>query len=230
MLVYVEDIQQSMTLRTGQVRSYLTLKLPSGVTINVPVEEEQIKAILEASVAAGEGEQQPEQPEEQYQPPAPDEFPPMVQEPEGTEEEQVSADDLVSWEELPDTVLSDSMKQILREVGASPEMPMNSLVTLVDDIAERMMQQAEAKAQGAVQPAPAQVDPQYADWPAKPAKAPQKPPQGKVNQPVGRVIVPQSPPIRSVQKDELGYPVVPGMVNDPGEIPAFGDEDGVPGI
>ena len=221
MLVYIEDIQQNMTLSSGVVQSYARLKLPSGKIIAVPLDEEQLMEVMEASVVAptdaGLNEVREEYVQQQVE---------MSPEPG---EEQTATGDLVRWADLPSTALPDSMKQILQELGAAPEMPHDALVALVDDISERMIQQA---AGGAAPPAePPQAAPltsEQTQWPQRP-QAPAPPPQQPQQQQVGRVVVPQAPRMRTVPKNEQGYPVVPGLVDsDPGEVAlAGGDEDGV---
>jgi hypothetical protein len=221
MLVYIEGIQQNMSLQTGEVESFARLKLPTGEIISVPLDEEQIMKVMEASASGGEVQTPTEEAAEviqntvaQYQP---------------AEELQEEPGEMVRWAELPDNVLSDDIKEVLAASGVEEEMPMDRLVALVDSVTERL---AELQGQDNPPRAAAISPEQYAQWPAQqpvaqqPAVQPARRQQRQ--QPVGRVVVPQAPPVRTVPKDERGYPVVPGMAqSDPGEIPVHGDEDGV---
>jgi hypothetical protein len=56
----------------------------------------------------------------------------------------------------------------------------------------------------------------------------QQQPQQAQQQAVGKVMMRTTRPARTVPKDAMGYPMVPGMNNDPGEVASVGaDEDGV---
>ena len=136
---------------------------------------------------------------------------------EGAQQAPQSNEQQVTWAELPDDVLPRQMKDVLIQVGAAPVMPVAALQNLVDEISERMSNQAQAQGVLAQPPAPPQPRPQPVQ---QPVRQPVQPVMGQVQlQPV--------PQRRTVPMNTAGYPVVPGMEQDPGEIAVNADEDGV---
>jgi hypothetical protein len=193
MNVIVEEINQVLVLRTGQMESRLTFRLPNGTKISAVVSEEDLELFLRA------------QPREVMSQTPQNDLPEV----ETDEAPAVAQADLVTWADLRDEYLSADMKAILTSLGAAPAMPMADLVSLVREIAQNkqlMGEVSQAPAQPAV-PAPQQAAPQPA---------------------AGQVMMRRSPPRRTVPKDEFGYPIVPGVGHDPGEVGVpDADEDGV---
>jgi hypothetical protein len=207
MRVLVEEINQVLSLLDGAMKTRVTLKLPSGALISAQVEKDALEELLkEANLVPRETEPALE---EQGEAESPDE-------------------NLVEWAAVSDEYLAPELKQMLAELGAAPVMPMQDLIALVTEIrqANGLMEQAV--------PEPTQPDPApgYAPAPVQPYPVQTQPvapvqPQPQA-QPTGRVVMHRPPPIRSVPKDDQGYPIVPGMEPDPGEVALpDSDEDGV---
>lgn len=195
MEVTVESIEQNYSLDTHTVVTWAVLRLPTGERLNVRLEAEQAEAIMQAN--SGE---QPEAEAATYEQPEPEIAQPAVS-------VMPQEEEMVQWGNLPNDVLPIQIKQVLAASNIDPVLPMSQLVELADDIAERMMAQAQA----AVPP-----DQKPAVVPPPPAK----PPMGVVQR---RVI----PGRKTVPMDAQGYPIVAGIERDPGEVAMDADEDGV---
>jgi hypothetical protein len=126
--------------------------------------------------------------------------------------EETPAPEEVIWMNLPDNYLAPQMKRMLQELGAAPSMSMPDLIALVHEVSrtDGLMEQVEQAAAPQVAGPPAPIQPVAVEE--------QKP--GEVRT--------RRKPIRTVPKDENGYPVVPGMTQDPrDEISLDADEDGI---
>ena len=220
MHVKIESIDQKLMLDgSGNLATFLTLELPTGDRVSAQVEPVVAQALIELATNGSVTKEQPplekfesvtvdvdEQPgyktrddyddarsasEDDYS---------FEQEifsaPEGPPEEETP----ITWADLPEAHLSSRMKHILTEMGVAPVMPASSLVALVDQITERMLEAKIAQQE--------------------------QPEVGKVQRP-GHLQVTRA---KTVPKDDAGYPIVSGVVDrDPGEVATFGtDEDGIP--
>jgi len=231
MKVEIEGVNQHLSFNgSGRVENYLVVALVTGERITVQVGDGDLKKLLDS--ANLEFEEVPDEGSEIQEgaravdgvppPPAPpqhsapqpvsadyvDDVPVPEVDP-GSFERMVGADvepeqvsepeEKVVWEQLGDNVLPESMKAVMRELSIAPELPMSALVKVTDNIAERMMAQATL----AQPPKQAQAEPQRTR------------------------VMNAVPPRRTVPTNEMGYPQVAGMDQDPGEFAHDADEDGV---
>lgn len=126
-------------------------------------------------------------------------------------------DEMTRWQDLPNDVLHPLMKEALRRMGAAAVLPFRMLESLVNQINERFTQEdwdELSKPTKVVEP---------------PTPAP-TPPIGAVQWADGRPVIPAAlRPGRTLQKDDMGYPVAQDGEVDPGEIVGGADldEDGV---
>lgn len=120
-------------------------------------------------------------------------------------------DERVQWRLLSDEVLTPKMKNILNAVGLPDEVSVSELKRTVEKIVSKL-------------PRPDVTPPERAPRQAKTVI----PGVGQVAWHNGPVVV-NRPPIKTVPKDSMGYPVVQGRGHDPGEHVGRGDtdEDGV---
>jgi len=212
MQAFIEEINQALLLRDHKIETRLVLSLPNGKKISATVSDDDLKTLVEARSE----EQMAEQPVE----------------PVGTEAvaqgmvDELGEPEMVAWASLPDEYLAPEMKQMLTELGAAPIMPMENLLALVNEIAQAdgLMGQVpepippEPMMTSVPQAAPPYVVPQQPQPPA------QRPPQPAM----GQVVLQRVKAARTVPKDDYGYPIVPGMEQDPGEVAVpDADEDGI---
>jgi len=225
MQAFIEEINQALILRDQKIETRLVLSLPNGRKISATVSDDDLKVLVEARTE----EQMAEQPTEPVGTVAVaqgmvDELadPEMEDLARASSPEVPGGSDLVVWASLPDDYLAPEMKQLLTELGAAPVMSVTDLVGLVNEIsqAEGLMEQV---------PEPAAPQPLMTHVPeGAPPYAPVQPQPSQAQSAIGRVVVQRSKPARTVPKDEYGYPIVPGMEQDPGEVAIpDADEDGV---
>lgn len=193
MFVEITEIEQSFSLKDRQVANYLVLDLGNGKLLKVPVDEEAMQFIIEASVNGKEVE--PQVHTSGYMAPV---SPPSSSsiEPLG----EAFTQSKIKWMELPETQLSPFMKKILLQTGTPMELSQLDLDSLISKIIDKMSQ----------------------------AKAETQPPSLQF---VDGPVVMRRPPMRTVPKDDDGYPIVGTTQGiDPGEVVERSrdmDEDGV---
>lgn len=216
-------IEQRIILATGALQNYVVIQLPGGKETRAPIDLETTKQLLEGAPMSEVRTQPVTPPPEALAPPPP---PPPAPEPEHAPEPD-TGEEPVEWASLPDEVMHPLMKAALVRLNVAPILPVSNLTSLVEQINERFSQEdwQELQAAQASPPAPAPA-------PAPPAEEP--PPPAPVISGIrwadGRPIVPGLMNRgRTVQKDEMGYPVAQDGEVDPGEIVGGmdTDEDGV---
>lgn len=153
------------------------------------------------------------------------------------EEVEEGDNPLVRWEDVEEDLITPEMKRALKAVGAPEVMKLTALHQLINDIIERFNEDGQLWALGNSPPRAAPPGP----GPPSPRTVHQAPPPSVPVPPaavVGQVVWANGRPIlpgvgsrgRTVQKDDLGYPIVDNGGVDPGEIVGTGDdvdEDGV---
>jgi len=135
--------------------------------------------------------------------------------------------EMVAWEDLPDDVIPEAIKQVMRDLRVSEQMSVPALEELVDDISNRMSNARSGHGASVDTshniPSDSFVDTDEAE--AKPA------PVGRLQRAPERVSeerVRSVPARRTVQMNSAGYPIVPEMHRaDPGELGPGADEDGI---
>jgi hypothetical protein len=238
MLVMVEEINQVFSMKDGGMSTRVVLGLPTGEKLHAEIEDAEMEKLLRARSQAQE-EQVDEldkpfdQQSPQYAQPDvyPEDTPPAYEAPHPAETQDPS-DPVVEWANLPEHILPISMKQVLADVGAGPTMPWSSLQNMVAEISRRLAEQAQTpqpEQQPVFQQVPQPPQPQPPQQPI-PRVQPRPQPQSMAQQstPIGQVMMNRPRPRRSVPIDEQGYPIVPGVDYDPGEVGMpNADEDGV---
>lgn len=205
---------QGFNLETGQQLYKITLRLPGNKLVDQAIDSDYFEELVnhlgvDRSVAAVTERAQQE--EETVEAPPQIEAPPQApEETSSPEQEQVD------WTQLPESVLPKHIALAMRDHNLPNVLPASKVVEIRDAIAEQYEQ---------------------ADWDTLAAKYGQavsprvkKPAAGVVEWGEGTAMRP-SIPSRTVQKDSMGYPIVPqqssGQV-DPGEVAPRTDDDGVP--
>ena len=198
-------LEQKLDLNTSQLSTFIVMRLPDGKEYRAEASTELAEALVGLNAS---GTQQP-----QVQAPVPDPIsvpPEMVDDGEsmvfgGFEEQQEEDDPFIEWAALPDDQLAPKMKQMLTSNDVPASLRASQLVAIVDQLAEKMIQEHELRQQQ-----------------QKKALAPPQDQVGVVQR------VPHVAPARKVPMDEMGYPRVPQQDRDPGEVALHGtDEDGI---
>lgn len=209
-------IDQRLILATGEMQNFLVIRFPNGKETRAPIDLQTMDDLIGAPRTEPAAPRTPEPPSE-----------PLFH--ETAPEPPPAEDHIVQWAELPPDVLHPYMKEALTRLGITAELPLSTLETIVGQVNERFSQEdwndIAAGLQGGA-PAPQAVQPQP---PQPPPPAP-APPIGVVQWSDGRPVVPAAMNRgRTVQKDEMGYPVAQSGEVDPGELVGGGDtdEDGV---
>ena len=203
-------IDQRYILATGEIENYLVVRLPGGKETRAPIDLDSTKAIMKGSLNEPDPEQNP-LPQE----PSPPQVP-----------QQEEQGEMVLWKELDDSILHPHLKQALVFLGTPPVLPMKNLEKLVQQVTERFSPEDWDKVAEhfdyATQPKPVvQASPPV----PKPA-----PSIGTIQWADGSPIVPAARArARTVQKDEMGYPITNDGEVDPGELVGGSDtdEDGI---
>lgn len=135
MNVQILKIEQSFDVESGDVAHYLVLQLPNDAVIQAIVGEEDVQAVVAATVGEnvdGEGTVA-----EQEEP---------VEEPEvpTLEEERAAAlsDNLLEWRKLPDGILDSKVKKVLEEIGIPDQIAEPALAEVVETITTGLAKQA----------------------------------------------------------------------------------------
>lgn len=218
MHVRIEAVNQTYPMDGGEVENFLKVSLPNGQSIRVKIENDDLEVLL--GVAAGPPKQREALPPTQH-------FTPVRQ--EGGEVALEFGSELGSVEVAPQapvhatvpmvdwTLLSDSdlppvIRQILMDMGVPAVMSTVDLSSILNEISDRMLQEASSRAVASTPP-------------QRPLQQAQQP-----RPPIGRLQVATQPsPRRTVPMDDHGYPIV-HQSHDPGEravsIPDA-DEDGI---
>lgn len=224
MLVKLLRIDQSFSLESGESSFFAVFMLPGGREVLAEMAPDATEAVIKCSMQAqaDHNELASPPPPLRNPPPPPIEHPqpaqvsvpvPPVPTPASpvpvNEEELFAHDEKIAWRELPDETLNPRMKSILGSLGIDDVIHLSELKNLVERIVAKM-------------PAPK---------PPPPQRAPQTPVTnipnvGQVSWTNGPVIM-EKKPIRTVPKDDMGYPIVPGNrdTRDPGEVVGHGDKD-----
>lgn len=201
MFVEITEIEQSFSLKDKQVTNYLVLSLANGKSLRVPVDEEATQYIIEASLLNGNStEPQANAAGSALISSEPINAPSPLSVGPIEPLSEIFSQPKVKWAGLPDDQLSPFMKKLLLQSGTPLELSQEDLDSLVAKILEKMGKQAEAKAT-----APSL---EFVDGP----------------------VVMRRPPMRTVPKDDDGYPIVGTSQGvDPGEVVERRDldEDGV---
>jgi hypothetical protein len=168
-----------------------------------------------------------------------------VQAPAATEsvvpEEPVPQEEPAYWGQLPDKVLPERFKAAMRSLDLPSLMLPSDIQRVVENIMAEFTEQdwlevaeiEKAKQQNAVPPPQPSLASGTAGLATPPevVPPPQPPPIGQVVWNDGSPVLPaQSRRARTVQKDEMGYPIVSNSDIDPGEVIGSGDdidEDGI---
>jgi hypothetical protein len=229
MKVELTSVSESISLDDGSTSHSVFIELPGRVLIELQADEQTVNAILRS---AGEPSLERAEVEERGDPPLDDPTPPIVEpvhRPVGSSpvarlgdgvaalarvewenantpavllpvQPQVAEVGMVDWQTLPDDVLSPKIKEVLRGVKAAARMPYEELLRVAKNVTEMLGQQSSV---GQIQ------------W------------EGD-RRPLANQRRP--PPQRTVDKDEMGYPIVDGQPGEPVEQRQHGDhdEDGVP--
>jgi hypothetical protein len=155
MYVEVESIDQKMLLETGALTTFLTLKLPDGSRVSTQIESEVAQALINIAAQKEYKDTPREEPSLNLNDLDMDD---SVSEIFSASEATPEPDDNVSWADLPEEHLSTRMKGILTNMGTAPVLPMSSLVTLVDQLTEDMLNaKAAQQAQVGVVQRPSQL-------------------------------------------------------------------------
>ncbi len=212
-------IDQRIVLATGEIQNYLVVKLPNGKETRAPIDLGTTKELLEGAEMSEVRNAAPP-------PAAPPEPPPQAAGEPPAPAPPAEDEQLIEWALLPEGVMHPLMKAALRRLQVAEKLPLSQLTALVEQINERFgpedWEDLQAEA-GAIPPAP----------PPSPAAAPPPPPAapiGGIRWADGRPIVPGTMSRgRTVQKDDMGYPVPQDGEVDPGELVGGvdTDEDGV---
>lgn len=228
MLSKIVKLDQSFNISLGHVTNYIVMELQNGSVIRAQVTDAEYNHVLEAvSTMTDEATTENVHPQhleqgEDYDPNAPENTKApysaeSVQaedsedvhseilfqasgsvDPPQAEDEEEEEEDMVSWRELPDTALSPLMKKILEDIALPDPVAYSTLEAVVAAVAEGKGPEGN----GAPTPG--------------------------VRITEGTRIVSKVPPIRSVDKDEMGYPRVPQATQAPSVAGGEDlDEDGV---
>lgn len=222
-------IDQRIVLSTGEMQNFLVIRLPGGKETRAPIDLETMQELLNGAPMA---EVKPQNVE--YAPPEePAARPPVPAPPKSDEHDN----DLVRWQDFPPDVIHPYMKEALLRLGVAAALPLSTLESLIGQINERFGEEdwdqiaAEHESRQAMAPrAPAPAPVYQPPPPPPPPVPPPAPPLGTVQWSDGRPVVPSAmSPGRTVQKDEMGYPLPQAGEVDPGELVGGSDldEDGV---
>lgn len=160
MRVVIESLDQKMLLSGGDITTSLTLVLPNGSRVNAQVDPEAAQTIMSLHVEQGGIHKEPEDE-------APYESNGLLSDPEtdtdvfgASSASSASVEAFIVWSDLSDEHLSPKVKAILTSLGVPPSMPASKLVSLIDEITEKMLSDklAQQPQVGRVQrPAPLQM-------------------------------------------------------------------------
>lgn len=154
MQVIIESIDQKLLLNgKSQLVTFLTLELPNGEKVSAQVAPDVAQTLISL---VPESTEELELPSVHVDVPLQTRTHPLPVQPPATEQapedEIFSASDQpeepeqqIEWAALPDEHLSPQMKKILQDLGAAPVMPATSLVALVDQITERLIEQKQTQ-------------------------------------------------------------------------------------
>lgn len=219
-------IDQRIVLGTGEMQNFLVIRLPGGKETRAPIDLETMQELLNGAPMA---EVKPQRVE--YAPP---EEPPARAPAPPPPKAQDHAQDLVRWQDFPPDVIHPYMKEALMRLGVSAELPVSTLESLIGQINERFGEedwdQIAADHESRQVMAPAAAPPPAQAYQPAPIPPPPAPPLGTVQWSDGRPVVPSATaPGRTIQKDEMGYPLPQAGEVDPGELVGGSDldEDGV---
>jgi len=213
-------VDQSLELASGLTKNFLVLQLANGAFVRAEVDEQATRAVLQQVV--GDDEELGEVTPAAAGAKTVDISPPPT--PPAGINVTAAPEQLVSWDELPEDVLSEHMKRALEMLNAPAEMPFEQLSGLVKQIQDSFTPDdwiAVGVSPGAIEgPRPPQpAAPQ-------PAPQPQQPAVGEIQWADGSPIVPGMGRVaRTVPKDDMGYPIVGGSDVDPGEVVGGLDQD-----
>lgn len=209
MNVTITAIDQSYSLKTGQVESFVVATLPSGREVWFAVSEENVGAIIEES--------QNSQPQEPSSGTAAEKFvedfkeellhdireattqvatEAESQEVEIAEHSPEPEPELIEWATLDDATLPAVVKDVLKTSGVGPKLSVQDLTNLTIQILNHLKEA----------PAPGKVN-----WNTK-NKRDQRDPWSN---------------FKTVPRDEAGNPLPPGGIVEPDPGEGWDDDDGV---
>lgn len=213
MNVTITAIDQSYSLKTGEVTNFAVIRMPSGRVVRVALSEEDTQSLLVENSTPYEEASDSDPVESQvameqllaqevlFQPSVvPSPTPAMDPTREsGWKEpfyEHHVEEGVVEWEKLPDTQLPPQMKQVMRTAGINQFISIKEL----DDVKKMILERMSKK------PKPGQVD-----WSG------------------GSQAAGPWDNFKTVPRDEAGNPIPPGGIieADPGELSDGDDDDGV---
>lgn len=219
MNVELLEINQSVSLSDTSTSFSVVFRLPNGQLVQASLNNEATETILGCQVKESSPPQPTPPPPVQVAPPTqvapPASVPVPTQVPTPLEDtsvfDEVDEDDRVEWRKLDDDVLKARTKAILDAIGLPPIVSVSELKKTVEKVISKL---PRADVQPPQRAAPTTVVPGV----------------GQVVWKDGPVVV-RRPPIRTVPKTDMGYPIVSGVreTQDPGERIGGGDadEDGV---
>jgi hypothetical protein len=215
-------VEQRVDLTNGRVDNFLVMRLPNGKETRAPVDTETVQELI--AEMTGDRTANPE--------PATAVATAEVSAPAEPEEEKID------WRLIPNNELPLLVKTALKELAVPDMLTPTMLNTMVQQLTERFGDEdwahvreiMEAESKAPAQPpveAPAPDPP-----PVIKAPPPAAPPVGQVQWADGSPIAPSaSAPMRTVPKDDKGYPIVGGLVDPGAVVGGTGtDEDGVGSI
>lgn len=200
MQVFIEEINQVLVVRAGEMETRLTLSLPTGDRVIATIPTEDLETLTKA-MSAGETPEVPNEPEQ----PAEVEF---------NEPADIDLAEEVQWAMLPDEELPPFIKVALANLGVPSSLPLAELIEYVGQISAATVDEQMDIAQ----PAPQEVLQQ------QPTPQEVGPVIGRVvtNQGRPRRTVPTD--------DHGYPIVPGAEITDPGEAFLDGEDDGVPSL
>jgi len=148
MQITFDRIDESYSLSTGQVETFLVLVLPGGARIRTAVDEDTARAVLEASRSTTQALTTPppvngQGTAEEWTPPEtfldsytlPETEPPPAGEP------------VVSWENLPESMLPREAKTVMLSASLPKTLPQSDFLSLRKQIMEKLGEQQVGKVQ-----------------------------------------------------------------------------------
>ncbi len=256
MRIAVTAITQNIDLRSGKQQSFLALELPSGRTLQVPVDEQTVVEVIKESKGAGAPEAKAETSFRMDATPsvarlddATSYEEPMRETSQAPRNEDRGRSSAILWMQLPEEVLSTKYKAALVSINAPETMSGEDLRNILAEIERQFSEEDWQRALLNVDfdlapdlgPGPDATSVQQLDaeplmkvQAASPAPVvPVAPPINQISWSDGSPMIRASAPsIRTVPKDDMGNPIVDGpdvqsYLGPPGEN---SDEDGISSI